>query len=186
MGKVIDTTGRKIADTLGPAPTPKPQPRVEVPADKPRSIAPTGLATAAIVLTMLGGFGLLYAQNAETGGRAEVRMARTDKFGERIDGLTSKLDAIGTNLVEANSRLQAMSLKLDGFGNQVSAGLRDANRSLSETLTTSMNALSQRLAAQQQQPREPRSQQPPSSSSNAPRSYEPYPGAIQPRRMFPY
>ena len=183
MGKVIDTTGRKIADTLGAVPAPKP--RVEAPVEKPRALLTAGLATAVVVLTMLGGFGLLYAQNAETGGRVEVRMARADKFDERLDALGAKLDAAGTSLVEMGARLQAMGNKLDGVGNQVTTGLRDANRSLAETLNTNLNALSQRLAAQQQ-PREQRPSQVPSSSLNGPRSYSPYPGAIQPRRTFPY
>lgn len=183
MGKVIDTTGRKIVDTLGPVPAPRP--KVEAAVEKPRTIVPAGLAAAAIVFTMIGGFGMLYAQNAQTGGRVEVRMARADKLDDRLDVLTSKLDAVGTSLVEMGARLQAMSSKLDGVGNQVSVGLRDANRSLSETLNTSLNTLSQRLAAQQT-PRDPRPSQAPSSSSNSPRSYAPYPGAIQPRRTFPY
>ncbi len=183
MGKVIDTTGRKIADTLGAVPVPKP--RVEAPVEKPRAVLTAGLSTAVIVLTMLGGFGLLYAQNAETGGRVEVRMARADKYDERLDALASKLDAASTSLVEMGVRLQAMGNKLDGVGNQVATGLRDANRSLAETLNTSLNALSQRLAAQQQ-PREQRPGQAPSSSSNVPRSYAPYPGSMQPRRAFPY
>ncbi len=181
MGKVIDTAGRKIVDTLG-AP-PKPQPRIEAAAEKPRPRAPAGLAAAAVVAVMLGGFGLLYAQNAETGRRVEVRMARADKVDERLDALTAKLDAAATNLVEFSARLQAMGGKLDSIGNQVSAGLRDTSRSLTETL----NTLSQRLAAQQpqQQTREqPRANQAPSSTT--PRSYAPYPGAIQPRRTFPY
>ncbi len=185
MGKVIDTAGRKIVDTLG-AP-PKPQPRIEAAAEKPRPLAPAGLAAAAVVAVMLGGFGLLYAQNAETGRRVEVRMARADKVDERLDALTAKLDAAATNFVEFSARLQAMGGKLDSIGNQVSAGLRDTSRSLTETLNTSLNALSQRIAAQQpqQQTREqPRANQAPSSTT--PRSYAPYPGAIQPRRTFPY
>ncbi len=183
MAKVIDTAGHKIVDTLGPPP--KLQPEIEVSAEKPRPIPPAGLAAAAIVAVMIGGFGLLYAQNAETGRRVEVRMARADKVDELLDALTAKLDATATNLVEFSARLQAMGGKLDGIGNQVSAGLRDTSRSLTETLNTSLNALSQRLAAQQPQTREqPRSSQAPSSTT--PRSYAPYPGAMQPRRNFPY
>ncbi len=183
MGKVIDMAGRKIVDTQDPAA--KPQAGIDAPAEKPRSIEPTSLAAAAIFIAMLGGFGLLYAQNAETGRRVEVRMARADKIDERIEALTAKLDAVGTNLTEAGARLQAMGTKLDGVGSQLSAGLRDANRSLTETLNTSFNALSQRLAAQQPA-QEQRSRQAPSSSSTTPRSFAPYPGAIQPRRTFPY
>jgi hypothetical protein len=207
MGKVIDTAGEKIAETgspatghdiLGPAPAPLASP--ERPVEPAKTITPA--RTAAIVAfsaAMIGGFGLLYAQGLQSGSRVEARMARVDQLDERFDALIAKLDAVGTRLDAVGTRLQAMGNKLDGLGSQVSTGLRDANRNLSETLNTSFNALSQRLTAQQQQQqREQREQRekeqkqqqssPPRSSSTAPDPFSPYspaPGSARPRRAYP-
>lgn len=210
MGKVIDTAGEKIADTRSPTLpgpgtpglVPPPIARAKGPVERATTIAPTlTAAIAAFSLVMIGGFGLLYAQNLQTGSRVEARMARVDQADERFDALIAKLDAVGPRLDAMGTRLQTMSNKVDGLGNQVSTGLRDANRSLSETLNTSVNTLSQRLAAQQQQQqkeqrereqreKEQRQQQasPPRSSTAAPDPFSPYPpapGSIRPRRAFP-
>ena len=54
----------------------------------------TAVILAAFAAGMIGGFGLLYAQNLQSGGRVEARMARVDGLTERFDALTSKLDAM--------------------------------------------------------------------------------------------
>lgn len=209
MGKVIDTAGRKVAETglltlsdrdaLGPAPAPLAQPEELVTPAK--TITPMlTAAIAAFCLVMVGGFGLLYAQNLQSGSRTEARMARVDQADEKFDALIARLDALGPRLEAMSTRLQAVSNKVDGLGIQVSSGLRDANRNLSETLNTSVNTLSQRLAAQQQQQqkelrereqrdKEQRQQQaPPPAASNPRNSFSPYseaPGSIRPRRAYP-
>lgn len=204
MGKVVDTAGLKIANTgpptlpgpdaLGPPPAPLASP--EASSEKARTITPARTAAiVAFVAAVIGGFGLLYAQSSQSGSRVEAHMARVDRLDDRFDALTSKLDAVGARLDAMGARLQSMSNRVEGLGTQVSTGLRDANRSLSETLNTNLNALSQRLTAQQQQQqkeqreREQRQQQssPPSSSSTAP-GFSPYstaPGSTRPRRSFP-
>lgn len=207
MGKVLDTAGEKIADTgpptlPGPASlglVPPPIARAKGPIERAKTITPTlTAAIAAFSLVMIGGFGLLYAQGLQYGSRVEARLGRVDRADERFDAMIAKLDAMGPRLEAMGTRLQAVSNKVDGLGTQVSTGLRDTSRSLSETLNTSVNTLSQRLAAQQQQQqkeqrereqreREQRQQQasPPRSSTTAPDPFSPYSGSIRPRRAFP-
>lgn len=212
MGKVIDTAGEKIADTASPplpgpgslGIVPPPIARAKGPVERAKSITPTlTAAIAAFSLVMVAGFGLLYAQNLQSGSRVEARMARLDQVDERFAALIAKLDAVGTKMDGMGTRLQATSNRVETLGNQVSTGLRDANRSLAETLNTSLNALSQRLAAQQQQQakeqrereqrdkeKEQKQQQasPPRSSTTAPDPFSQYPtapGSIRPRRAFP-
>ena len=213
MGKVIDTAGEKIIDTRLPIPpgpgtpglVPPPIARSKGPVEREKTITPTlTAAIAAFSLVMIVGFGLLYAQNLQSGSRVEARMARMDQVDERFDALIAKLDAVGTRMDGMSTRLQATSNRVESLGNQVSTGLRDANRSLAETVNTSMNTLSQRLSAQQQQQvkeqrereqrekeREQKQQQqasPPRSPTTAPDPFSQYPtapGSIRPRRAFP-
>ena len=212
MGKVIDTTGETIADTGSPTLpgpdtrglVPPPIARAKGPVERAKTITPArSMAIVAFGAVMIAGFGLLYAQGLQSGSRVEARMARLDQLDERFEALTSKLDTVGTRLDATGTLLQAMSNRVEGLTSQVSTGLRDANRSLAETLNTSLNALSQRLAAQQQQQqkeqrereqrereKEQKQQQasPPRSSTTAPDPFSPYPtapGSTRPRRAFP-